>query len=350
MKRFTSKRTSILVGLTLAVLVVLSIVIWHRFAFSDGNATGRTLLGPDNSIDGPTRPASVGHNKSQSKPDAPIEVARLPQRHERSALGALPPEGTQWSEVFSALMDRARHGDKDASDRLYDDTIGCTQYINVLQSARELLRAELDTSNMSPAQIARELDGYTTIQSILGDNIATCSNVTQEQLLAQMYPILENAAKNGNERAAACYASGAFGPPHGTALEGWTKNALDFMHAGVRRGDWRMVSLLQSYLDPITQTFATSYSPMWEARQFQTDPEAAYRYASLWAIGASTNGTLDDRARSNQMLLEFRQRNALSNAQIADAELWAQQMYQQYFDGKPWNLGGDSISWCNHGK
>ena len=106
---------------------------------------------------------------------------------------------------------------------------------------------------MSAAQIARELDGYDAWQSILNDNDATCSQATRNELYRRMYPILLAAAKNGNEMAASCYASGPYTQPGGDEkdnradLTAWAGNALDLMRAGVRRGDWAMVDLLSVF-------------------------------------------------------------------------------------------------------
>lgn len=357
MKRATRKSITILAGLTFIGLIVAAAIAWRSQAVADADPPSTR---ESRSADKSTGATSVPARHPMSGTDNSNTPAQLPQSINQPAVSKnepLPPDGTPWGQVFAALINRAQTGDKAASDRLYDDTFGCIQYAIVLGSARERLRIKSDVSEMSVGQIIRELDSYDTMQSVLRENAATCSNVSRDEVLREMYSILLAAARNGNERAAACYASGPYGRPpvatvddSETALAKWADNALEFMHAGVRLGDWRMVYLLQTYFNPATRMFATSYDPMWEAHQFRPDPELAYRYAELWAIGARIDGSDGDQVRASGILADFKQRFEFSDMQIRDAEQWAQHTYRQYFAGKPWTIGGDTISWCNHGK
>ncbi len=352
MSKINRKRITAVVAVTSVLMVLLAIAAWYEHL--DGiNPDGPTsVVGNQRAV---IASVATGSKRAEDPTGAISKAPRAivvdpPLRGDN-----LPPKGTPWHLLVSELMARAQAGDRPASDRLYDDTFGCIQYVLTIAIARDRLNVDSDTSSMSAAQIARELDGYDAWQSILNDNDATCSQATRSELYRRMYPILLAAAKNGNEMAAACYASGPYTQPGGDEkdnradLTAWASNALDLMRAGVRRGDWAMVDLLQAYFDPLTQKLATTFDSKWQARQFQSDPLMAYRYAALWALGAQSSGGDWDRSRAKLMLSEYKKRFDFSDAQVQEVHQWAKQTYQRHFVGKAW-LGGPTITNCTHGK
>lgn len=353
MKVDKRKRIVAFASLTFIALAVGGVGAWRSLVISDAvirsnqeerNADQSTMLMSEHVS--PQQPSTSELNESSLRVLAPYQSVEMYEH--------LPPVGTPWRQVFTALMDRAQAGGKAASDRLYDDTFGCIQYNFVLGSARELLRTKSDVSKMSAGQVIHELDSYETMQSILRENEATCSTVTREELFAQMYPILLAAARNGNKNAAACYAFGSYEPPATSgnknefALQEWERNSTEFMQAGVRRGDWKMVILMRTYSDPATQEFATISSSGWAAQQFQPDPLVAYQYAALRAIGAKNYGDEAAQERTSELVSGYRESYDISDTQVRDAEQWAQETYQQYFAGRPWVAVND-VNWCAHG-
>lgn len=334
------------------VLIVASALAWQQRATDPGAGALQGTTQSGSSIVKPVLSESMSPNLMEAT-DETTTVSQ-PESSKPAALpgGPLPADGTPWHEMFSSLMERARNGDKAASDRLYDDTFGCMQFSYVMRSARERLRTKGDLDKMSIDQVIRELDGYETMQSVLSANVAVCAEASQEELLEQMYSILRLAAENGNEHAAACFASGPYQPPRPgnnkqAALTAWAGDALRFMKLGVRRGDWRMVLLMRRYHDPGVRMLASSYDPKWQANQFEPDPLVAYRYAALRAFGAKAVGSEKDQLRTSELLSYYEKSFSLSDAQIADARRWAEDMYRQYFVDRPW-LPWGTTSFCNH--
>lgn len=266
------------------------------------------------------------------------------------------PQGTSWQQLYSALMDRARAGDKAASDRLYEVTLGCIQYQLVSRSARDRVRIGVHVADLSASQAMRELESYDTMQRILRHNAPSCSGAAAKVLYSHFYPVLRVAARNGNENAAACYAFGAYWQRARSAMNlagsfatRWERNATDFMQAGVYRGDWRMVILMRMYFEPETRQFMVHRRVGGKFRQFESDAITAYRYATLRAIGAKHGGDAEAQRRTRRLRSSYRQRYAISDVQARQAQQWAQRTYQRYFAERPW-VGANEASWCVHGE
>ncbi|MGB8716086.1 MAG: hypothetical protein WCD66_06960 [Rhodanobacteraceae bacterium] len=187
--------------------------------------------------------------------------AEAERSHARPASPAihvsLPPPGTPWQKVHELLIDKANAGSKAASDRLYEDTVGCMHYIALAETIQSALATNQDVSDLTKSQIARELESNAAQRQVLDKNAESCAGVTRQQLVGALYPVLLAAAVNGNRSAAVCYASGAYGKPSSDAhandaLARWADRSLGFMREGLRRGDWKMVSLMIDYFNPDT--------------------------------------------------------------------------------------------------
>lgn len=275
--------------------------------------------------------------------------SRVPLVSPREQLGtggqsaSLPPPGTPWEQEFLVLMDRAKAGDKAASDRLYGDTVGCMHFNAVRGAVQAELRTDQRVGEMNAGQVARELEGHATQLTVLKEKRSTCSGVDAEVLEDVAYPIILAAANNGNEAAAVCYVSGVQGKPgDGTprALRIWKGRASGFMWAGLKRGDWKMVEFMIDYFNPDTVHVSFGGSAFWQGRQFPDDAELAYQLMLLKSIGVGANGRENDWSRMAARVSSYPKRHDLSAAQTRKAKEWAQRTYQQHFAGKPWPAGG----------
>lgn len=359
MRWLSRKRAIVFAGIALGIAVLALAVAWPGTGQDADTETTSNAAEVTGSDAAPAPRQSLGSALIQHAPETPIAAASSngAQVPSEPSDGTLPAEGARWGQMYSALMPEARAGNKLASDRLYDATLDCVQFKLVLASARDRLRTKPNASSMSVEQIVRELDSYQTIQSVLRNNAASCSRVARDdKLFKHVYSVLGVAARNGNENAAVCYAFGAYGErardamgADGTFASMWKRKTKAFMESGMKRGDWRMVILMRMYFDPASRKFASSYDPRWEARQFQPDPVMAYRYAALRAVGARLGGGEAAQRRTSSMLAGYRRRYDIPQAQVRDADQWAQRMYDQHFAGHAW-LGANEANWCIHGE
>ncbi|WP_056115683.1 hypothetical protein [Lysobacter sp. Root690] len=234
--------------------------------------------------------------------------------------GVLPTAGTPLKDTFAKLQARANVGDVDAAGRLLRDLNQCThlratQWKNA--NATDTLTRK-STEGMSAAQLRTYqmlLDAVELRQQAQRDSQQLCDGVS-DAMLDSLVPNIAQAARLGDERARACYLER--GPlydarsllKHPDSIRNYRAAATSMIDAGLAKGDWRVVDLLQKAYEPGSQGLL--------AGVVGTDPAQHYRYLKLYRLGAEQHRI----AQLDQQLAATAAN--LSPAQRAEADDWAQ--------------------------
>ncbi|QWF17767.1 hypothetical protein [Lysobacter capsici] len=234
--------------------------------------------------------------------------------------GVLPTAGTPLKDTFAKLQARANAGDVDAAGRLLRDLNQCTQ-LRATQwknaNATDTLTRK-STEGMSPAQLRTYqmlLDAVELRRQAESNSLQLCDGVN-DAMLDSLVPNIAQAARLGDERARACYLER--GPlydarsllKHPDSIRNYRAAATSMIDAGLAKGDWRVVDLLQKAYEPGAQGLL--------AGVVGTDPAQHYRYLKLYRLGAEQHRI----AQLDQQLAAIAAN--LSPAQRADADDWAQ--------------------------
>lgn len=234
--------------------------------------------------------------------------------------GVLPTAGTPLKDTFAKLQARANAGDVDAAGRLLRDLNQCThlratQWKNA--NATDTLTRK-STEGMSAAQLRTYqmlLDAVELRRQAESNSQQLCDGVN-DAMLDSLVPNIAQAARLGDERARACYLER--GPlydarsliKHPDSIRNYRAAATSMIDAGLAKGDWRVVDLLQKAYEPGAQGLL--------AGVVGTDPAQHYRYLKLYRLGAEPHRV----AQLDQQLAAIAAN--LSPAQRADADDWAQ--------------------------
>jgi hypothetical protein len=308
-----------------ALAVVVAATVWTLIRSADdsssvpatatANATTASAKGPrvdkDNTV---LASKSLGHAKHTA------------------ATSPLPPPGTPLAQIYDELKARADAGDADAASRLFHDTRRCGLALETLRSlpheTRRLLEddiSKLDAKNLKHRDENLEaIDNQLTKARADNDN---CAGLTEEQLL--LTPKMLRAAQLGDLQASDCYVFGTvmFNGgliDHPQWLVDYKANAPVIAQNAKRKGDWRMVMLLQ-----VAYRETDRYGLF--SQVIGANPVQSYRHAKLALLGASQR----DAAVFARDMASAAQ--GVSADDISAADAWAQDAYQRYFTSNPQN-------------
>ena len=254
---------------------------------------------------------------------------------------SLPPKATPLKEIFDDLKARADAGDAAAASRLAHDLHKCLAAFQLRRLIpRDFTALELDgdDSKLSAEQLearASYLDSMKQQLDVVRDSDALCADIGQAEFKT-LVPAQLRAAQLGDLSAADCYLAQGVGSPglidHPEWLTQFKENALDLANAGIQRGDWVAVGLLGHASGGMFMGLLQQVTG--------TDPLAVYQYLRLQRLGASGDfaSQLD-----KQIAVSIQQ---LTPQQIADADAWAQGVYQNYFKGKSSNELSNGTNIC----
>lgn len=263
--------------------------------------------------------------------EAPPSSAGKKRRSEKTARagGSLPPPFAPLTEIFSDLQTRANAGDVEAATRLYRDLSLCNRSGEttsaISRMSDEVLGANLKT--MDPMRLQyfqNELDSVELNAQALQNLNRLCDGVGEE-MFDRLIPNLRKAAELGESYARACYLQR--GPSYDmrsltrepALLETYRGEVSSLIEAGVADGDWRVVDVLRDAYQPGSRSLLGG--------MLGADAEQYYRYLKLYRLGAEPY-------RVEQIEQELAAAaKALTPAQLADADGWAQDTFQQKFQG-----------------
>jgi hypothetical protein len=240
----------------------------------------------------------------------------------------LPSNDLPLKDAFAELQARANAGDPAAATRLYRDLGLCSRFHGIdranTQLADELLREKVDTAD--PQQLENyqvQLDAIETRKQVM-QRFHTLCDGADEAMLEALVPNLRKAAELGEGYARACYLQK--GPSfdsrhlmnHPEWLDAYRTGVSSMINAGMEAGDWRVVDILRNAYQPGAE------SPL--AGVLGSDSYQYYRYLKLYRLGAEQYRA----EQLDQLVLEAASK--LTPAQLADADAWAQSIFQQNFN------------------
>jgi hypothetical protein len=183
-------------------------------------------------------------------------------------------------------------------------------------------------------------DGMTDAQLKLNstrNSLANCGDYAD--VARKYYDATKVAAKNGDQDAQMCYVQSAFQSGYVYAEEkplytdedvsDYKADAPAYISAAFMRGDWRVVQILS------TNFFEPSSGLISLIDQIG-EPETVYKMDKLLQLGAAADYaktlgySLDGLAHP-----DLRPDAALPESKIAEADVWAQQMYLDHFAASP---------------
>lgn len=161
------------------------------------------------------------------------------------------------------------------------------------------------------------------------------SQCDQTDLGQRYFAATKEAAKNGDADAQLCYLQGDFFSPEGAQIftdaeiEEYKKVAPGFVDAALKRGDWRIVHLLN------TRHFHPGSGPV-RLLEGVGDRDTRYKMTKLLRLGASGSYArgLDGDLRG-MMHPDLIPSAALPPEVVKEGDAWAQQTYTDYFSGVP---------------
>ncbi len=277
---------------------------------------------------GAARPTTLASNST------PAEVAA------KTAVGpslALPPDNAPLAEVFDELKARADAGDAHAACRLAVDLLDCGAVDATAQGQLDGLRTREATSEHKGN--LTEANGYAEMQAQVVAAQQRCARIGQDQIaLAGNY--LRAAAKAGVPEAMLRYADGqGFGRALGLAalrdpnFDTWRREAPEMMRASLAAGRPGAAMVLADAYRTDTQAYFSALVP--------NDATQARAYSVLFLRLMGKDAPAGAATVAPETLAQMRAAGIDTSAmdptpdELRQAEAQADQMYRDYFGGRP---------------
>lgn len=241
-------------------------------------------------------------------------------------LPPLPPVGTPLAQNFGDLLARSQRGDADAATRLYRKLARClTAEAAIRESAllAEDALAEPTDETSTEAQrnrldlAQRKNEAATRLKSL-------CAGVT-DAMLGHLASATLQAARLGDAAARDCYVHrGPLANPadmidRPESLGVYRTEIPALIEKALEQGDWKMVDMLAYAYQP------GNVSVLGGA--VGHDRLQHYRYLKLFRLGADAAATPGLDRRLDEAA------NTLAPEQRAEADAWAQSMFERHFSG-----------------
>ena len=172
---------------------------------------------------------------------------------------------------------------------------------------------------------------------------AALSQCDQADMGTRYFAATKQAAKSGNADAQLCYLQGDFFSPEGAQIftdaeiEEYKKVAPGYVDAALKRGDWRIVHLLN------TRHFHPGSGPLRLLERIG-ERDTRYKMTKLLRLGSSGSYAEFMQSRLEGMLHPDLNPSAALPPEVAkEGDEWAQQTYIDYFSGslaspkRPWS-------------
>ena len=161
------------------------------------------------------------------------------------------------------------------------------------------------------------------------------SHCNEADIGQRYFEATKQAARNGDVDAQLCYLQGDFFSPEGAQiftdeeLEKYKAIAPRYVDAALKRGDWRIVHLLD------TRHFHPGSGPV-RLLDGVGEPATHYKMTKLFRLGASGSYAKFMDSRLEGMIHpDLQPAAALPPEVVKDGDAWAQQTYTDYFSGVP---------------
>ncbi len=183
--------------------------------------------------------------------------------------------------------------------------------------------------------LAECLNGRMNARNRIEAAEAVLSHCDQTDLGRRYFEATKQAAKRGNADAQLCYLEGDFFSPEGTLIftdeeiEQYKKDALAYVDAALKRGDWRIVHLLN------TRQFHPGSGPL-RVLENIGQPQTRYKMTKLLRLGASGEyaKALDSDLRG-MTHPDLNPAAALPPEIVRAGDAWAEETYTKHFAGVP---------------
>ena len=174
--------------------------------------------------------------------------------------------------------------DAASAHRRATQLVDCVQLSSAKHEAE--FRLTWTTQNMSIRDVERHERVLADLKSRIGKLEArnACAGMTMDEVKTNVYPTLLASAKFGDLSAGACYASAISPLPDGANakdIRAFRTTALQFVKAGIDRGDWRFVEIMTQATGSLRHRFD------WFGHLVQPSREQGYRYRKLLRLGAT---------------------------------------------------------------
>jgi hypothetical protein len=242
-----------------------------------------------------------------------------------------PAQDPAPEQAAAAIADRT-----DRSGDSFRELSQCIYASRELVAAKQLVDCRFyEGKPQYQAALAECLNGPMDARNRITVAERALSRCNQTDLGQRYFAATKAAAKNGNVDAQLCYLQGEFFRPEGVEIftameiEEYKEVAPAYVDAALKRGDWRIVHLLN------TRHFHPGMGPLHLLDKIgQRDTQ--YKMTKLLRLGASGSyAKFMDSRLQGMMHPDLIPSAALPPEVVREGDAWAQQTYADYFAGVP---------------
>jgi len=183
--------------------------------------------------------------------------------------------------------------------------------------------------------LAECLNGWMNVRNRIAAAETALSQCDEADLGKRYFETTKEAARRGNADAQLCYLQGDFFSPEGAQIftdaeiEEYQKIAPHYVDVAFKRGDWRIVDLLNM------RHFHPDNRPVYRLEGIG-DRDTQYKMTKLLRLGASGSYARSlEGDLQGMMHPDLVPSAALPPEMIKEGDAWAQQTYTDYFSGVP---------------
>lgn len=211
--------------------------------------------------------------------------------------------------------------------------VNCIRLQNSSRRAEELLATS--TSSLNSSQLAQQDAALSKASRDIEHAAAdgSCAEIDASKLKSQLYPALLQAAESGDWDAASCYTMAPFDAPddqmNADKVAIYRDAAQRFIVEGMRRGEWRFVTLAELAVGNRTIRHRGQYKNNLFHQIITPDAKMLYGYVRLERLGATGAyaNQLDDQLTAME--------TTLSSEDMGEMNRWAEEEYRINFADKP---------------
>ena len=285
----------------------------------------------------PGRPVRLQKTGSAQLAASPKKANRVKEASARvgEAMVFPPvPRGPPIAQQRVELAARADRGDAAAASLLAQDLHFCWWMLEQANVQKPDYRSPNEPRDLS-AEEQQWINNWEEAQDFVRRNASYCEGIEASEIDRLKASALLAAAKLGDEEAAVCFTTDTMFYARPIAADGrfpaerddpelaemYDAEALQLAEAGVIRGDWRMVSMLDSFYS------AGSSANPFGNKLAAPNGEKAFLYGALRELGVTDPAWLERIKETPMRPSEY----GLSEERARDLRAGAQQLFDSYF-------------------